>query len=72
MTGTITEDLITRQENSTTSLRMMQDCQLSFTLINKAGFCFSSVLYNTLFCVVLGYFMKAVGGVFERIDRLLI
>lgn len=45
---TITEDLITKQENSTTSLPMMQDCQLSFNLIIKAGICFSLVFYNTL------------------------
>lgn len=47
-TETITEDLITKQENSTTSLPLMQHCQLSFNLINKAGICFSLVLYNTL------------------------
>lgn len=57
-TETITEDLITKQENSTTSLPMMQDCQLSFNLINKAAICFSLVLNNTFFCVVLGHFLK--------------
>lgn len=57
-TKTITEDFNTKQENSTTSFPMMQDCQLSFNLINKAGIGFSLVLYNTFFCVVLGHPMK--------------
>lgn len=37
----------------------MQDCKLSFTLINKEGcFFLSSVLYSMFFCVLLGNLSK--------------